>query len=139
MERLLSTEQDPRDLAAALAPKLEAALEGGRSVALIGGLGAGKTTFVRYLVQALGGDVQASSPTFVLCHEYPARNGLVIEHWDVYRLSGAPEELLSAPAPGVLRLIEWADKFPEVLSDCEFELAFELRGENLRRVLLRGW
>ena len=59
---------------------------------LSGGLGAGKTAFVRGLVRGLGGDEnEVSSPTFSLMNQYEAR--LTVRHFDLYRLSG-PEEVL---------------------------------------------
>jgi len=93
---------------------LAAALEGGDTVALIGDLGAGKTTFVAGLVAALGGGA-ASSPTFSLVNEY--RHGrLRVWHVDLYRLEREAElvELglddLIGDRRGVV-LVEWADKF----------------------------
>jgi tRNA threonylcarbamoyl adenosine modification protein YjeE len=67
----------------------------GREVLLLSGeLGAGKTTFVRYLAKALGIDpTWVSSPSFTLVHQYPAgAKGFGVLHADLYRL-GAPEEL----------------------------------------------
>lgn len=93
---------------------LAAALEGGDTVALIGDLGAGKTTFVAGLVAALGAGA-AASPTFSLVNEY--RHGrLRVWHVDLYRLEKEAElvELglddLMGDARGVV-LVEWADKF----------------------------
>src|SRR5687768_16572225 len=69
--------------------QLAAALEGGDTVALIGDLGAGKTTFVAGLVAALGGGA-AASPTFSLVNEY--RHGrLRVWHVDLYRLDKEAE------------------------------------------------
>ena len=95
-----------------LAQALAAALEAGEVIALDGPLGAGKTTLVRDLVEALGGDpAQVSSPTFTLLHQYRAR--LPVIHVDAYRLSG-PGDLaglgfdeLSEAGVGV---VEWADR-----------------------------
>ena len=96
------------------------------SVALIGVLGAGKTSLVRAILEALASRDTVSSPTYVLEHQYSTASGLIVQHWDLYRLSAVPDELLDPVGPNVLRLIEWADKFPEVLSQCNLiiELAF---------------
>src|SRR5687768_3623787 len=57
-------------------------VRGGDAIALVGDLGAGKTTFTAGLVEALGGGA-ASSPTFALVHEY--RGGaLIVWHVDLY-------------------------------------------------------
>jgi tRNA threonylcarbamoyladenosine biosynthesis protein TsaE len=79
-------------------------------VALLGNLGAGKTTFVRYFAEAAGSTVPVSSPTYVLMHEYPLANGQLVEHWDLYRLGMAPAELEEPPAPGMIRFIEWPER-----------------------------
>lgn len=94
--------------------RLATALEGGDAIALIGDLGAGKTTFVAGLVAALGGGA-ASSPTFSLVNEY--RGGrLRVWHVDLYRVERASElpELGLDDIIGDRRgiaVIEWADKF----------------------------
>nr|HEX4318535.1 tRNA (adenosine(37)-N6)-threonylcarbamoyltransferase complex ATPase subunit type 1 TsaE [Kofleriaceae bacterium] len=94
--------------------RLAAALRGGDAIALIGDLGAGKTTFVAGLVDALGGG-PASSPTFALVNEY--RGGrLVVWHADLYRVERAAElpELGLDDALGDPRgvvIVEWADRF----------------------------
>lgn len=89
-------------------------LRGGDAVALVGDLGAGKTTFVGGVVAAVDGGV-ASSPTFSLVNEYPGGR-LVIWHVDLYRLEREAElvELGLDDIVGERRgacLIEWADKF----------------------------
>ncbi|MBL9014775.1 MAG: tRNA (adenosine(37)-N6)-threonylcarbamoyltransferase complex ATPase subunit type 1 TsaE [Myxococcales bacterium] len=118
---------------------LAAALEGGDAVALIGDLGAGKTTFVAGLVAALGGGA-AASPTFSLVNEY--RHGrLRVWHVDLYRLERDAElaELglddLIGDARGVV-LVEWADKFDVMPRD---HLRIELVHEgDTRRLVATG-
>ena len=95
---------------AALARAVFAASSRGMSIGLSGALGSGKTTFVRHFSAAAGASpADVSSPSYVLAQEYPAAN-LTIEHWDLYRLFSAPEELLEPPAPEVIRLIEWPER-----------------------------
>jgi len=99
--------------------KLGAVLFPGAVVALSGPMGAGKTHLVQAIAAGLGveNSLLVNSPTFVLIHEYPAR--VPIYHMDAYRLNTAAEfaelglaEYLSGD--GVC-LIEWADKFPDLL------------------------
>lgn len=60
-------------------------LHGGCVVALFGGMGMGKTAFVRGLAQGLGIDAEVTSPTFALVHEYGGSPPLC--HFDMYRVN----------------------------------------------------
>jgi tRNA threonylcarbamoyl adenosine modification protein YjeE len=98
---------------------LAAGLRGGDSIALVGDLGAGKTTFVAGLVDALGGGI-ATSPTFALVQRYDGR--LIVWHVDLYRLERASElpelgldDLFGDPASVVI--VEWADRFEVMPAD----------------------
>ena len=73
----------------ALGETLARGLAPGAVVALSGGLGAGKTAFVRGLARGLGVSGIICSPTYTIVHEYP---GLV--HFDMYRI-GSSEDLES--------------------------------------------
>ena len=90
----------------------------GDVLALNGELGAGKTTFVKGLVQALKGDVTSvQSPTYTLMHIYEAR--LTVVHIDAYRLdnNAALEALGYAEyADDGILCLEWADRLEPVTS-----------------------
>ena len=99
---------------------LARAVRGGDAIALIGELGAGKTTLVAGLVAALGGGA-ASSPTFALVHEY-AGGRLIVWHVDLYRIEREAElaelgldDVLGDPR-GIC-VIEWADKHDVLPAD----------------------
>jgi tRNA threonylcarbamoyl adenosine modification protein YjeE len=100
--KYLSSEEDTKRFASELA----ALLPLGISVGLEGDLGSGKTTFVRHFTASLGITTPVSSPTYVLQHEYLG-DTRGVEHWDLYRLSSPPEELLEPPAPYTVRFVEW--------------------------------
>jgi tRNA threonylcarbamoyladenosine biosynthesis protein TsaE len=128
-----STEQFAAEVAKTLKPAIASQ---GLTLGLLGGLGGGKTTFTRALVAALGDKEQVSSPTFVLCHEYAAYGKMRIEHWDIYRLKGfPPEELFEPPTPNTLRVVEWLDRFPELLPQAAATITFTLSGEEERSVV----
>jgi tRNA threonylcarbamoyladenosine biosynthesis protein TsaE len=114
---------------------LAASVVGGDAIALVGDLGAGKTTFVRGLVDALGGG-SSSSPTFSLVNEYPGGR-LIVWHVDLYRIERAAElielgldDILGDPR-GIC-VIEWADRFDVMPADhLRLELAHSAAGRTL--------
>jgi len=117
-------------------------LKGGETIGLSGTLGAGKTTFTRLFAAALGSANQVTSPSFALCNEYECRSGITIEHWDLYRLSVAPPQLLESPPAETIRLIEWVERLigdelkTAGRSDIDFLIKFELGTDGHRRVRL---
>jgi tRNA threonylcarbamoyladenosine biosynthesis protein TsaE len=128
---LLSDEAATR----AAGARLAGALRGGETVALVGELGAGKTTFVAGLVEALGGGA-AASPTFSLINEYPGGR-LVVWHADLYRIEREAElaELGLDDVIGDVRgvvLVEWADRFSVLPADAtRLELRHVPEGREL--------
>jgi tRNA threonylcarbamoyladenosine biosynthesis protein TsaE len=113
-------------------------------VVLRGPLGAGKTTLVRGMAQAIGADVQdVSSPTFTLVHEYKGRKTRLI-HLDLYRLEEERElegiglwEM--ADAPDALVVVEWGDKFASVMQRADGEITMGPGEEENERLLLVRW
>ena len=83
------------------------------NIELVGPLGAGKTTFVRHLLRALGVQGRVKSPTYTVVEPYELP-GLDISHFDFYRFND-PREWIDAgfrdtySKPG-LKLAEWPDK-----------------------------
>ncbi|MBS1119314.1 MAG: hypothetical protein H6Q90_1542 [Deltaproteobacteria bacterium] len=109
---------------------------GGDAIALVGDLGAGKTTLVAGLVEAIGGGA-ASSPTFSLVNEYPGGR-LVVWHVDLYRLEREAElvELGLDEVIGDRRgicVVEWADKFSVLPPD---HLRLDLAHDGSTRTLV---
>ena len=108
----------------------------GDIVACRGALGAGKTTFVQGFAEGLGvgGDDYVRSPTFALVHTYHGR--IPLYHFDFYRLSSCAEvqdigfeEYLEA---GGVVIIEWADKFPEILPPMRLEVSIRIADSDGR-------
>ena len=95
----------------ALGAWLAGQLIAGDAVALIGTLGAGKTTLVRGLVQEMGYRGRVRSPSFTLVNIYPTDPE--IRHVDLYRLNESSElialDLDEGAEEGIL-LVEWADR-----------------------------
>jgi tRNA threonylcarbamoyladenosine biosynthesis protein TsaE len=135
MKFSVGSEEDTARLAQAFA----GGIESGISIGLSGDLGAGKTTFVRYLVGALGGNVSAvSSPSFTLEHEYPVANMRVIDHWDLYRITDLPDELFEPPAQNVIQLIEWPERCPDISGRLDLIVRFDVAESGARIVSLEG-
>ena len=116
---------------------LAATLHPGDTVALAGGLGAGKTTFVRALVEALhGSDALVSSPTFVFRQRYDGPPA--IEHLDLYRIEDPAEAadlgLDEAFGPGVITLVEWPERLPALVPPGAIRVQIDGAGDEPRRV-----
>ena len=123
-----------------LGARLGRALRAGDTVALIGGLGAGKTTLTRGLVQSLLPHEIVPSPTYTLVQTYDFPN-FTLWHCDLYRLEHPDEAyelgLMDAMGEEVC-LLEWPDRLGNLLPDeaLKIEITFEGKG---RRVTLTGW
>lgn len=111
-----------------LASRIGDSLRGGETLALVGDLGSGKTTFTRGLAVGLGlpDPRLVSSPTYVLEQIYPAR--LSIHHYDAYRL-GSEEEFIALGFEEQIEqravlVIEWADRVAGVLPRDSLRLEF---------------
>ena len=126
------------DATRALGARLAAVAYPGLVVAMSGDLGSGKTTFAQGVGQGLGVQTRVSSPTFQILALHPGR--LPLAHADLYRL-GDPDELVELGLDEHLldgvALIEWAERFPELLPADHLALHLEDHGEG-RRATLRA-
>lgn len=122
-----------------LAPKLSEM----RMVILHGDLGAGKTTLVKGIAEGVNAASQddVTSPTFTLIHEYRGPE-VTVYHVDLYRIEterelatlGLDETLAEA---GNLVLLEWGEKFPRLMAECDAKIRIERVGEFERKIILR--
>lgn len=113
-------------------------LIGARVVSLVGPLGAGKTHFVKGLALGLDSNADVSSPTFTLVHEYDDGR-IPLVHFDFYRLESANdvaalgwEDYL---AENSLVVVEWGNRFPEILPAGSIEVEISIEG-NGRRIAI---
>ena len=118
---------------------LSKVLVSGTVVGLVGNLGAGKTQLVKAIAGGMGIDRDSiKSPTFMLIQEYAGREKLY--HIDCYRLKDEDEFLELGIdelfySEGVI-LIEWADKFPDVLPEDTLWISIEVTGVLNRKLTI---
>jgi tRNA threonylcarbamoyladenosine biosynthesis protein TsaE len=132
--RIYHTESEDETIA--LGEKLASELPPTAVVLLIGQLGAGKTTLAKGIVRGLGAAAHddVSSPTFTLIHEYSPS----VYHIDLYRLDTAAqvatlglEEIFDRRA---VVLIEWGERFPELMPEERMEVRLRGTGECSREI-----
>jgi tRNA threonylcarbamoyladenosine biosynthesis protein TsaE len=120
--------------------RLAAELPARGVVLLIGNLGAGKTTLAKGIVEGRGAGQrdEVSSPTFTLIHEYGGR----VYHIDLYRLDEARavaslglDELFERDA---LTLIEWGERFPELMPAERTEIRIRALPDGAREFEITG-
>ena len=118
----------------AFAQRFAATVESPCSVALIGDLGAGKTTFVRGVLRALGVTGAIKSPTYALVESYDTTKGDV-HHLDAYRIESVEDfearggfEYFQSPS---IRFVEWPERLQGAVV-FDLELRFDFEGEARR-------
>lgn len=109
-------------------------------VELRGDLGAGKTTFTRYLLYALGVTGRIKSPTYAIVETYEA--AFPISHFDFYRFND-PAEWEEAGFRDIfaergLKIVEWAEKAKPMLSEADIVIAIEMLADESRRVTVQS-
>jgi tRNA threonylcarbamoyladenosine biosynthesis protein TsaE len=131
----LADEAATRGAGAALAAALVAADPEAVFVTVAGELGAGKTTLVRGLLQALGVAGPVRSPTYTLIESYRAA-GRRLHHLDWYRLGG-PDDLEGVGfrellGPGHWVLAEWPERAAPVAAQADLALTLAYAGAGRR-------
>jgi len=123
---------------AELAGKFADQLSGGEIVTFEGDLGAGKTFFIKNVVKHYGIN-SASSPSFAIVNEYYGKFN--IYHFDFYRIKKLVElydigidEYLSDP--DAVKMIEWAELFPEVFELVNFKVIFKRLDSDRREITI---
>ena len=124
------------------AAKMFLAEAGDRRVfAFHGGMGAGKTTFIKALCSELGVTEVVASPTFAIVNEYMAQNGEPVYHFDLYRVKtmdeacdfGCEDYFYS----GSYCFIEWPELVEPLLPDDTADVCITVDDEGHRAVELK--
>lgn len=115
----------------ALGRRLAASVRPGTVIALYGGMGAGKTAFVRGFAEGMGLKARVSSPTFTIVNEY--LGAVPLFHFDMYRLSSS-DELFDIGwedylTRGGVLAVEWSENVDDVFDADTVKVEIE-RGEN---------
>lgn len=126
----------------AAAQRLAPAVREGGVIHLRGELGAGKTTFARALLRALGVGERVKSPTYSLIESYRI-DALDVHHLDLYRIADPGElewlgldELHGAT---MLMLVEWPERGAGMLPPADLALALEHAPSDRRRLEARAF
>ena len=141
MKRLAFRTESPEETVQ-LGHKLGRLLERGDLVVLGGALGCGKTWFTKGIALGVGVSPRevVTSPSFALMNEYEGDCRLF--HMDVYRLETLGTFLDTGldecfDGRGIV-VMEWGDKWPEILPECRLNVVFSILGEESRELLMTG-
>ncbi len=117
-----------------------AAMQGRRIFAFYGSMGAGKTTFIKALCEAMGVEDAINSPTFAIVNEYESAAGDTIYHFDFYRIKSIAEvynmgyeEYLYSNA---YCFIEWPELIEELLPEETVKVTIEEGSDGHRTITM---
>lgn len=107
-------------------------------IVFYGGMGAGKTTFIKAFCRSLGVEDNVSSPTFAIVNEYLTAKGTRLFHFDLYRIKDL-EEAMSAGAEDYLygdgiSLIEWPEVIEPILPPDTLKVTITADNDHQRTV-----
>ncbi len=130
------SEKETEKAGAELVPHLRP----GDVVALYGGLGMGKTAFVRGMADGMGLTAEVSSPTFALVHDYGGNPALV--HFDMYRVNDWEDVYATGffdyIGKGAVLAVEWSENIEAALPPGTIRVQFEAISETVRRITITG-
>ena len=119
-----------------IASDFAAGLTGGEVVLLNGDLGAGKTTFTKFVFDALGVKEVVNSPTFAILKTYNGK--FKLHHFDTYRIT--TEEAIEAGFDEVFEekdsviFVEWSENISELIPEKTIKVNIKYLSENEREI-----
>ena len=128
--------EETEGVARAVAKKLRP----GDVLAFRGGMGAGKTAFVRGLADGLGVSGEVASPTYALVNEYPGP--VPLYHFDMYRIDSSDDLYTTGffdyLEMGGILAIEWSEKIPDALPGEAITVTIAQDGGDGRTITIEG-
>ena len=110
-----------------------------RILAFYGAMGAGKTTFITAVCEALGVQDVVNSPTFTIVNEYRDRDDEPVYHFDFYRINRLSEALdiglYEYFDSGALCLVEWPEMIEELLPEDTLKVQMMVEDAQTRTLL----
>ena len=126
----------------ALAKKFAKSLKGGEVILLDGDLGAGKTTFTKYVLGFLGVKGDVTSPTFTIMREYDGKKYKVY-HFDMYRMTSGVEarefgleDFIYSKNRNAIVFMEWPNNVKDILVGKFIKIQIKHLGENSREFII---
>ena len=112
-----------------------------RVFAFYGKMGAGKTTFIKAICEAMGVEDTVTSPTFAIVNEYGVNEGFrSVYHFDFYRIKNLREaydigyeDYFYSGSPC---FIEWPELVEELLPENTVRVSIEVEEDGARTVTL---
>lgn len=132
MEFKVKSLEETKKLAEAFCASLD---DNGIFATLIGDIGAGKTQFVRYVLEDLNVEEKVTSPSFVILNEYKTKK-FPVYHFDLYRLEekglkSMISELREYSKEGNLTFIEWAEFAHDEIPDNALQIKVEYDEDDI--------
>jgi tRNA threonylcarbamoyladenosine biosynthesis protein TsaE len=103
-----------------------------------GEMGAGKTTFIHALCEAMGVTDVVTSPTFSIINEYKSKDGQTVYHMDLYRIKDENEAITAGVEDclysGNICLVEWPEKAAGIFPDDTLHISIITVDDNTRKL-----
>ena len=120
------------------AERLLSASENYKVFAFHGEMGAGKTTFIHALCEAIGVKDVITSPTFSIINQYQTNNGQTVYHMDLYRIKDENEAINTGVEDclysGDTCLVEWPEKAAGIFPDETLHITITSVDDNTRKL-----
>ena len=120
------------------AKKLLADTSNYKVLAFHGEMGAGKTTFIHALCEAMGVTDVVTSPTFSIINQYKTAGGQTIYHMDLYRIQDEQEAINAGIEDclysGDICLVEWPEKAATIFPDDTLHINISSVDDNTRKL-----